>query len=376
MKRPINGGLLGLGLLLAGCASNAPQDTWAPEGSYARKIDNLQRPVFMIAGVVGVIVCAAVVYAVVKFRERPGDTHVPHQTHGNPKVEIGLTALSAVILAAIAPGTVSVLMDINERPDDAMNITVVGQQWWWEYQYDGMGIVTANELVIPEKTKVRLRITSRDVIHSFWIPKLNGKRDAVPNRYHTLNLEADTVGVYDGQCTEFCGLSHANMRMKAVSLSKDDFDTWVANQQQNAAKPTKDSMAAKGEEVFTANCARCHQVNGLTDADGAVVANQADQQLVSGVAPNLTHLMSRTTFAGGTFELRTENCTADLGGLPTGTPDACLNRPDLEAWLRNAPAEKPMYTELNDEKKYRGMPNLNLSEQQIKELVAYLTTLK
>ena len=376
MKRLAAAGLAGAGLLLAGCAKDAPQDTWQPEGSYANKIDNLQRPVFYIAGAVGVVVIAAVVFVMVKFRQRPGDETVPHQTHGNPKLEVGLTALSAVILASIAPGTVSTLMDINKRPADAIDITVVGQQWWWEYQYDGMGIVTANELVIPEKTKIRLRITSRDVIHSFWIPKLNGKKDAVPNRYHPLNLEADGVGVYEGQCTEFCGLSHANMRMKAVSLSKADFDRWVANQKQAAAKPAKDSLAAKGEATFAANCARCHQVNGLTDDTGAPVLNQADQQLVSGAAPNLTHLMSRSTFAGGTFNLKTEDCTADLGSQPTGTPDACLNRADLEAWLRNAPAEKPMYSELNAEKKYRGMPNLNLSEQQIKELVAYLSTLK
>ncbi len=367
---------LAVGVLLTGCATDAPQDTWQPEGYYAREIDNLQRPVFYVAGIVGVIVTAAVLYCVIKFRARAGEEVVPHQSHGNTKLEIGLTLLSTLTLVAIVPSSVGTLWRVTNKPDNAMNVTVIGQQWWWEYQYDGMNIVTANELVIPEKTKIRLRITSRDVIHSFWIPKLNGKRDAVPNRYHTLNLESDGTGVYDGQCTEFCGLSHANMRQKAVVLSDADFKVWVANQQQNAAQPPAATMAAKGEETFIAQCVRCHQVNGLQNANGEPLQSQADEQLVSGAAPNLTHLMSRTTFAGGTFNLKNEGCDATPPGTPTGTTLECLNRSQLEAWLRNAPEEKPMYAILNDDKKYRGMPNLNLTEQQIDELVAYLATLK
>jgi cytochrome c oxidase subunit II len=231
-------------------------------------------------------------------------------------------------------------------------------------------------LVIPADKKVRLSITSRDVIHSFWIPKLNGKRDAVPGRVHPLNLQADQPGIYEGQCTEFCGLSHANMRQRVIALEPADWNVWVENQKKVAAKPVADSKAAKGEALFIAQCSRCHQVNGLTDDNGKLIQSQASEQLVAGAAPNLTHLMSRSVFAGGMFPLKTQACVPPAGSMPTGTPDGCLNRVDLEKWLRNAPAQKPMYAVQNKDKLYRGMPNLNLSEAQIDDLVAYLETLK
>jgi cytochrome c oxidase subunit II len=367
-------------LALTGCAANAPQDTWKPAGKYARSIDNLQEPVFMAAGVVGVLVFAAVAYCVFKFRKRPGHEAVPHQSHGNPRVEIGLTALSAAILLGVAVPTVNTLLDISGRPaDTAIEVTVVGQQWWWEFQYTSPGlegIVTATELVLPTHTKVRLNITSRDVIHSFWIPKLNGKKDAVPNRVQPLNMEATDPGIYEGQCTEFCGLSHANMRQRVVALDKADFDSWVANQRKIVAKPAADSLAGKGEASFIAQCARCHQVNGLVDDKGEAVNARADEQLVSGAAPNLTHLMSRQVFAGGMFDLKGTDCRDGVAGYLKDTPDSCVNRVELEAWLRNAPAQKPMFSIQNKDKLYRGMPNLNLSEAQIDELVAYLETLK
>lgn len=385
----VAGGLL---VALTGCA-NEKQSTWNPSGKYARSIDNLQEPIFAAAGVVGLIVVAAVVYCIVKFRERPGHDSIPHQSHGNPKVEITLTALSAAILLVVAVPTVNTLFEITNRPKDTgLEVTVVGQQWWWEFQYKTPGtegIVTSTELVLPIKTKVRLSITSRDVIHSFWIPKLNGKRDAVPNRVQPLNMEASEPGIYEGQCTEFCGLSHANMRQRVVALTAEDFATWVANQQKAVAKPAADTLASKGESQFISQCARCHQINGLVDDKGNPQNSKADEQLVSGAAPNLTHLMSRSVFAGGKFDLmikdgtllatECKNATAPTAaGQPTGTvnPDKCLNRPDLEAWLRNAPSVKPMYAIQNKDKLYRGMPNLNLTEAQIDELVAYLKTLK
>jgi cytochrome c oxidase subunit II len=376
-------GGMGALFVLAGCGDasiQTKQNTWSPHGKYARSIDHLQEPVFMAAGVVGVLVLAAVAYCVLKFRRRPGHESVPHQSHGNPKVEIGLTALSAAILLGVAVPTVNTLLDISDRPaDTAIEVTVVGQQWWWEFQYTSPGlegIVTATELVLPTHTKVRLNITSRDVIHSFWIPKLNGKKDAVPNRVQPLNLEATDVGIYEGQCTEFCGLSHSNMRQRVVALDKADFDTWVANQRKAVAKPAADSLAGKGEASFIAQCARCHQINGLVDEKGEAVNAKADEQLVSGAAPNLTHLMSRQVFAGGMFDLKGTDCRDDVAGYLKDTPDSCVNRVDLEAWLRNAPAQKPMFSIQNKDKLYRGMPNLNLSEAQIDELVAYLETLK
>jgi cytochrome c oxidase subunit II len=242
---------------------------------------------------------------------------------------------------------------------------------------------------MPVGTKVLLRETSRDVIHSYWIPALNGKRDAVPGRIHTLRLEADEPGIYAGQCTEFCGLSHANMRMEAVALSKEDFAKWVANQQAPYVAPAKDTLAKQGEEVFLNQCVRCHQVNGLTRADGTPAIAAPDENVWSGAAPNLSHLMSRNTFAGAMFNLLSKQCrdevwnaASDVVGAKylVGVTEQCLNQKDLRAWLRNAPEVKPMYANPADlavsNGKYRGMPYLALSEDDINKLVAYLITLK
>jgi cytochrome c oxidase subunit 2 len=380
--------LAGLGLVASGCARNAPQDTWKPAGWSARTIDNLQEPIFLVAGIVGVLVFVAVLYAVIRFRAKPGDDRLPKQVHGHP-TEVLWTIVPALVLAGIAVPTIKTVFTLAEKKSSQLEVTVTGQQWWWSFDYKGMGadgIVTANEMVIPAGVQVNLKITSRDVIHSFWIPKLNGKRDAVPGRVHPLNMAADQPGEYWGQCTEFCGLSHANMRMRVVALSADDFTKWVTNQQKKATDPT-DAQALAGQATFLAQCSRCHQVNGLQqsvkNADGSTskqdVIASPDQNLVSGTAPNLTHLMSRTTFAGGSLNLKIPGCenpTSYTSAYTTGTDIGCLNRPDLSAWLRNAPAVKPMYSKLNKDKLYRGMPNLNLTEQQIGDLVAYLTTLK
>jgi cytochrome c oxidase subunit 2 len=244
-------------------------------------------------------------------------------------------------------------------------------------------------MVFPAGVKVLVRGTSRDVIHSFWIPRLNGKRDMVPGRVHTLRMQADEPGIYAGQCTEFCGLSHANMKMEAVALSAADFETWKANQLKDYTSPDDGSLAKTGEGTFTANCAYCHQVNGLTTTapDGSVspVLANPDQFVVSGAAPNLTHLMTRNTFAGATWDLLTEECRNEVwnaapdefGALYLrGVTPECLNEVDLREWLRNAPAKKPMYA--SDAQKaesgglVRGMPALGLSESQIDELIAYL----
>jgi cytochrome c oxidase subunit 2 len=389
----LGAGLLALGL--AGCAQDAPQDTWDPAGENAQTIHDLQWPIFAIAGVVGLIVFAAVAFVVVRFRDK--GQAMPEQTHGKPALEIALTILPALILVGVGIPTVSTIFDLAETDDTECVINVTGQQWWWEYDYpaqDGCGgiaepIVTSGQIVIPTDTNVLLRLTSRDVIHSFWIPRLNGKRDTVPGRVHTLRLQADQPGIYAGQCTEFCGLSHANMKMEAVALDAADFETWKANQLADYSAPAEGTLAAAGETSFIANCAYCHQVDGLsqTNAEGETVPVLAnpDQFVVSGAAPNLTHLMSRNTFAGATWDLLTQQCRdrvwnappEEFGGLYLqGVTPECLNQVDLRQWLRNAPAKKPMYS--SDAQKeesgglVRGMPNLGLSESQVDELIAYL----
>ena len=381
-------------VFLASCASNAPQDTFQPKGPNAQKIDTLQKPVFAVAGIIGLIVAAAVVYSMIKFRDK--GQPIPKQSHGNPALEITLTIIPALILAVVGVFTFRTVFDLNKTSDTQMIINVTGQQWWWEYDYPTNNeygitqpIITSGQLVIPVGTKVLLRETSRDVIHSYWIPALNGKRDAVPGRITLNRIEADEPGIYAGQCTEFCGLSHANMRMEAVALSKEDFAKWVANQLKAYAAPAESTLAKEGETVFLNQCSRCHQVNGLTREDGTAVIAAPDENVWSGAAPNLSHLMSRNTFAGAMFDLLTPECRTDVWKSESetfgakylaGVDESCLNQTDLRGWLRNAPGVKPMYanpallTETGG--KYRGMPNLGLSESDIEKLVAYLLTLK
>ena len=387
-------GLMAGLVFLAGCAKDAPQDTWQPAGPNAEQIDNLQQPVFLVAGIVGIIVFLAVAFVVIRYRDR--GQSIPEQTHGKPALEVTLTVIPVLILIGVAIPTAGTIFDLAKTDDTEMVINVTGQQWWWEYDYPSTGanaesygvvdpIVTSGQLVIPENTKVLLRVTSRDVIHSYWIPKLNGKKDGVPGRVHLLRLEGSKPGIYAGQCTEFCGLSHAYMRMETVVLNRADFDAWVANQLKPYESPAEGTLAAEGESLFIQQCSRCHQVNGLTNADGAPIIAAPEQYVVSGAAPNLTHLMTRNTFAGAAWDLLTPECrddvwnaTADEFGARylAGVSAECLNQKDLREWLRNAPEKKPMYADPTKlqatDGKYRGMPALGLTEDQIDALVAYL----
>ncbi len=369
-------------LALAGCAADAPLDTLKPQGPISRSIDSLSDPIFLIAGIVFVLVFGASGLIWWKFRDDHSTDEFPPQVHGNFRLEIAWTIGPAILMAVIGVFTLFSHFELNgeDRTDIVINvdgtatswdpeIVVIGQQWWWEFRYyfDGLDgvdlsdprhlppadIVTANQMVIPVGSEIGLSVTSRDVIHSFWIPALNGKRDAVPRRVSPWKIEADVPGFYFGQCTEFCGLSHARMQMQAVAMNPVDFQAWVDEQMQPAAEPA-DAAAQRGLAVFEGQCTRCHVVNGINGAIDDQPSKGAD--LVANAAPNLTHLMSRTTFAGGIFDLY--------------EPDGSLNRTQLEAWLRNAPAEKPAYAEGR-----RGMPAMGLSEGQIDDVVAYLQTL-
>ena len=387
-------GAIGLVGLLASCADEAPQDTWQPAGENAQDIHNLQWPVFAIAGVVLLLVVSAITWVVFRYRDR--GQAIPEQTHGKPALEIGLTILPALILIGIAVPTVGTLMALDKTDDTECVVNVTGQQWWWEIDYPAgdcggvqidEAIVTSGQMVIPADTRVLLRGTSRDVIHSFWVPKINGKRDMVPGRIHTLRLHADEPGIYAGQCAEFCGLSHANMRMEIVALDEADFQEWVTRQQEPAGE-IEGELAQEGEALFISNCSRCHQVNGQTLEDGTPVIAAPEDNVYSGAAPNLTHLMSRNTFAGATWDLLTPECREavweaepeDIGeAYLRGVTPECFNEVDLREWLRNAPEKKPQFTEQDELAETdglpRGMPNLNLDEAQIDALIAYLLEL-
>lgn len=363
--------LLGVPILLAlgACATDAPLDSLNPKGPEADAIQNLVVPVFAIAAVVFVLVEFGVLFLAIKFRRRKDDDSLPVQHHGNFKLEIGWTILPALVLAGVGAASVFTLFDLADTPADAQEVTVIGQQWWWEYRYDVDGdgeddIITANDLVIPVGQPIALTIQSRDVIHSFWIPALNGKRDAVPGRAHPLTIEADEPGVYRGQCSEFCGLSHSYMRMRVVALAAADYKTWQDNQLTGADVP-QEALAKKGLEQFRISCSGCHLASG-PGGDADIYKGTAQ---VSGAAPNLTHFASRGVFAGSIFDLWLD--TNVNGEVDTEEIGKIFNVADVKKWLRNPPAEKPMYPQGG-----RGMPNLQLTESQIDALVAYLRTLE
>lgn len=428
---------VGIGsVILSACADDKPLNTFEPRGPKARTIDELMYPfIWWTMGVVFVLVVGGALVLAVRNRVKPEDfdhDDLPYQRHGNDKLEIGWTILPAVILAAVSVPTVITIWELEERNNpEQLDVMVIGQQWWWEYRYDidgdgffrdanrdgkiwgpdGEGgddhdrewplemaldpndLVVANELVIPAGVQVDLTITSRDVIHSFWIPRLNGKRDAVPGRFHTWSIEADEPGKYTGWCTEFCGLSHARMRMSVIALDEEDYAEWLEGQVAPAEIPVE-AGAAAGRETFQAQCASCHVIReneldvfGEEEGDPylnpfAVDENENDawataHPLTAKAAPDLTHFASRSVYAGAIYS-QYAGVDANDDDLLDRYPDylalsetARFNEPSLRRWIRNAPEQKAMDPDNN-----LGMPAFpGLSETDIDNLVAYMATL-
>ena len=322
--------VVGVGLVTAACAKHAPQTTLKPEGQPGQKINGLFHLTFWIAAGVFVLVEFGVVYLIWRYRHRD-DRPEPVQVHGNTRLEITWTVLPAVLLLFVAVPTFRTIFQLAKTPTDPIRVTVTGHQFWWQYDYTDLGITTANEVHMPTGRNIEFTVKSEDVIHSFWIPRLSGKHDAEPGRVARISMKADNPGVYLGQCAEFCGLSHANMRLRAFAQTPDDFDKWVAAQKAPPATPTPGTPAGDGYALFSVKgCAGCHTVNGVSTGM---------------VGPNLTHVYSRSAFAGDTFDM---------------TPD------NLRMWLHDPPGVKPGSK----------MPNLNLSSAEITNLIAYLQTLK
>ena len=391
-------GVAATALLLVGCGER-PLSTMEPESPIARDLDNMLVGLLIASGVVFVLVQGAVLYMAKRFRVgAPDDESMlypdeefPAQTHGNTRLEIGWTILPTLIMAVIAFFTLGLLFKLDDvaQADDRQieKVVVVGQQWWWEFQYhlddDGVpDIVTAGELVLPVGEEILLDVTSRDVIHSFWVPALNGKRDAVPGRINPWTIEAGSVGRFPGECTEFCGLSHAYMEKYVVGIELEDWKVWAANQMADARVPT-DPEALAGWETFSNQCASCHVINGLTslavedgETDSFAIYDGANrlidkQTQVSGAVPNLTHIATRGSFAGGIFELYENVDQVDYGDL---AERGDLNRGALEAWIRNAPEQKANAWE--SPAGQRGMPPFEaLSAEDVDNLVAFLMTL-
>ncbi len=333
--------LVTLGLLsivfLSGCASEAP--TWfLPASTNATLITNLAIAVFIIAALVFVVVETMLVISVVRF-SRKKIAGEPAQIEGNTRFEIAWTAAPAIVLLIVFILSLQTLQSVAYTPapdpsgtpsGNALHLRVVGHQWWWEFDYPELNITTADELHVPVNTVVNFDLESADVIHSFWVPQLAGKTDVIPGHINHTWFKADQVGTFHGQCAEFCGEEHALMQFRVVVDTAEQFKTWVAEQQ--APPPTMSGDAATGEQLFmTGACVGCHTVNN-TKAQGKV-------------GPNLTHLASRTYFAGDVF---------------------AVNSTNLTRWLSDPPAMKPGTI----------MPNLHLPQRNIEAIVAYLLSLK
>ena len=347
--------------LLSGCGGPFPQSALRPASDFATSLDQLFRGIVFWAVIVFVLVEGALLIAVFRFRDREGKRDA-RQVHGNTILEISWTIAPAIILVLIAVPTIRTIWEVDRPTTDpnALLIEAVGRQWWWEFRYPELGIVTANEIHVPVGRTVDIRLTSADVIHSFWFPRAGGKRDVIPGHETQLWFKMDSVGVFPGQCAEFCGLSHALMKMEMVSQNQEEFEAWVALQQRSAigtgetAPPPAAVVDAEGEQApapqedplepglravldsgyqsfLGSGCIACHRIEG-TVAAGIL-------------GPDLTHVGSRRTIAAGILENTPEN---------------------LELWLRDPVAVKPGVL----------MPQMPLDEDTIRNLVAYLESLK
>lgn len=320
--------LVGVAALLTGC--NEQQDSLAPRSHAASDIASLFWWMMGISWLgIGVVVCL-MLFAWRKAHRRPG-----HETKEGEKLAFRVVIGAGIVFPIVLIATLFVISDIfviktTQAPAKSatkLTIRVIGHQWWWEVRYPGTAAVTANEIHIPVRTPVRIEVSTGDVIHSFWVPRLNRTIDTMPGKRNAIELYADAVGRYRGQCDEFCGLQHAHMGFYVFAEPQAKFHAWLANM----AKPAR-STAAKGKQVFmTSSCADCHAIRG-TRASGDV-------------GPDLTHVASRTTLAALTIP----------------------NDPaHLAHWITDSQSMKPG----------NQMPDMHLSSSQVHALVTYLDGLR
>ena len=321
-------------------AADAPVDaipsTFAPVSAPAESIRSLSFLVIGISGGIFVVVTAVLFYCVWRFRARPGDDREPPQVYGSNQIEWSWTIVPILIVLVLFLATARTINELqaSEVPPEALRVTIVGHQWWWEIRYPDLGVVTANELHLPAsrdgaRRPTYLHLESADVIHSFWIPQLSGKTDVVPNRRNLMWVEPHTTGTFLGQCAEYCGTQHAKMLLRAIVHEPGEFDAWVAAQKQPA---TVVGAVADGRAIFQSTaCINCHTVEG-TNANGRF-------------GPDLTHLMSRTTIGSGAAPNTPEN---------------------LRAWIASPDHFKPGAL----------MPAMQLADTDLDKLTAWLLTLK
>jgi len=314
----------------------SPTNIFAPASTPAHSIFGLSLFVLAVTGAIFAIVFSLLVYAVVKFRGRNDDGREPPQVYGSNQVELAWTVIPILIVVALFMATARVIADIQKASPStsAIEVVAIGHQFWWEYRYPGLNVVTANELHVPvsdrkHPTPTFIKLLSADTDHSFWVPRLAGKTDLIPNHPNSTWIDPHEEGLYLGQCAQYCGTQHAKMLLRVYVQPRDEFDRWIQQQRQPA---TTSDVLSEGRRVFeTTACINCHAVAG-TVANGRF-------------GPDLTHLMSRETIAAGA---------------------AANTHDNLRLWIRKPDALKPGSL----------MPAMELSDRELDAVTAYLETLR
>jgi cytochrome c oxidase subunit 2 len=320
-------------------AGESQTSIFSPQSAPARSIVSISYFTLAITGLIFAVVGGLLVYVIIRFRRRDTDDgSEPPQIFGSTQIELSWTIIPVLIVTVIFLTTARVIFDVQDapKPKSALDVTVVGHQFWWEVRYPGSQVTTANELHVPVSSASApiptfIKLTSADVVHSFWVPELAGKTDVIPNRINELWIAPEKAGLFEGQCAQFCGAEHALMLLRVYADTPENFAAWIHQQQQPAATPQSDAVA-QGRKQFEAQaCINCHAVAG-TVANGRF-------------GPDLTHLMSRDTLASGAMPNTPEN---------------------LAKWIDDPDTFK------------RGslMPSMHLTRTQIDQITTYLVTLK
>jgi cytochrome c oxidase subunit II len=310
---------------------------FAPESTPAHSIVRLSVLVLAITGAIFVVVFSLIIYAVVRFRIRSDDDgKEPAQVYGSNYVEMAWTLVPIIIVVVLTLTTARIIHEIQDAPKpwDALDVQVIGHQFWWEFRYPKFGVVTANELHVPlslggHRIPTFLDLRSADVVHSFWVPRLAGKTELVPNKTNTMWMEPERTGLYLGQCAKYCGTQHSWMLLRVYVDTPDEFFRWIEHEQ---ALAISEPDVANGKRIFERTaCINCHTVKG-TAGTGRF-------------GPDLTHLMTRDTLGSGVIKNTPEN---------------------LRAWIKDPSQFKPGVL----------MPAMNLNDDDLDQLVAYVSTLK
>lgn len=313
-------------MLLSGCGGD--QSILDPRGSGAQRVATLWWIMLALGTSVFLAVIGLLFYGM--FRRgasRDDDGSAPSDT---TLIVAGGVIMPVIIIAGLF-GLTLWTMTARSASDDALTIEVTGYQFWWDVRYPDQNVRTANEIHIPVGQPVQIRVLADDVIHSFWVPQLDGKIDMIPGKVNVQWIEANEPGIYRGQCAEFCGIQHANMAFHVVASPPDEFEAWVANQQQLARQPSTSVQQRGRDLIVTGGCAACHAIRGT--------------QAVDETGPDLTHVASREWLAAGT--------------IPN-------NRGNLAGWIADPQHIKPGNL----------MPALPLGPEELLDLVAYLESLE